>query len=85
MPQDGEDPRILRKRIGELEKEVREEQALIRLLAELPKPGSEPPPSEKSAAAKRRTRQESAPRTSAGEHAAGARAVAAVDTAAATR
>jgi hypothetical protein len=52
-----DDPRALKKKIVELERRVRDQEDLIKLLAELPKPESEPPestPSSKPAAKTRR-------------------------------
>jgi hypothetical protein len=58
QPLSEDDPRLLRKRIAQLEKDVRDRDDLIRLLASLPKPTSGPPESSatsKGEKTKRRT------------------------------
>ena len=62
QPQRDDDPRALRKKIAELEKQLRDQQDLIRLLAELPKPRCEPLESTTTPAAKTRRGKRASPR-----------------------
>lgn len=61
-----EDPRALKKRIAQLEQQLKDRDDLIRLLAELPKPRSEPPGSIPSTPAAKTRRRRGAKREGSG-------------------